>query len=296
VTSITASSPLTGGVITTSGSIGCQTASGSLTGCLSSADWTTFNSKQAAGSYLSTTSGNWAGTWQSYNPASFLQNLLGGLNGIFGNSTTTNATTTTLGITGLSNTFLAVNGNGSVMATTTPAGSQTPWTSDINGGNHLLTNVNEVMATYLLVSSYFWQSSSTQASRILGPLIIGATTTASNGLTVIGDGFFSGNLKGANLTATGTLNVVGTTTVTSDLLVGSSTAAVSFYVDPTTGNVGVGTSTPATALVVIGTTTSTGIKVTKGSSYSGQAVCYLADGSFGHQNLSQLTSGTCVAN
>lgn len=45
ITSITASSPLTGGTITTSGSIGCQTASGSQAGCLSSADWSTFNGK-----------------------------------------------------------------------------------------------------------------------------------------------------------------------------------------------------------------------------------------------------------
>lgn len=45
VTSITATSPLTGGAITTSGSIGCQTASGSQAGCLSSADWNTFSSK-----------------------------------------------------------------------------------------------------------------------------------------------------------------------------------------------------------------------------------------------------------
>lgn len=45
VTSITATTPLTGGVITNAGSIGCQTASGSQAGCLSSADWTTFNGK-----------------------------------------------------------------------------------------------------------------------------------------------------------------------------------------------------------------------------------------------------------
>lgn len=42
------SSPLTGGpftIIGTGGSIGCQTASGSQAGCLSSSDWTTFNGK-----------------------------------------------------------------------------------------------------------------------------------------------------------------------------------------------------------------------------------------------------------
>jgi hypothetical protein len=42
-----ASSPLTGSFthVGTTGSLGCQTATGSQAGCLSSADWTTFNSK-----------------------------------------------------------------------------------------------------------------------------------------------------------------------------------------------------------------------------------------------------------
>src|SRR5205085_2283456 len=46
---LTASSPLTGSFtqIGSGGSLGCQTASGSLAGCLSSTDWSTFNSKQA---------------------------------------------------------------------------------------------------------------------------------------------------------------------------------------------------------------------------------------------------------
>lgn len=46
---LTASSPLTGSFtqIGLGGSLGCQTASGSQAGCLSSADWTTFNVKQA---------------------------------------------------------------------------------------------------------------------------------------------------------------------------------------------------------------------------------------------------------
>lgn len=48
VTSITASAPLTGGTITSSGSIGITQASGSADGYLSSTDWTTFNNKQNA--------------------------------------------------------------------------------------------------------------------------------------------------------------------------------------------------------------------------------------------------------
>lgn len=48
VTSITATSPLTGGTITSSGSIGIPAATTSVSGYLTSNDWNTFNSKQAA--------------------------------------------------------------------------------------------------------------------------------------------------------------------------------------------------------------------------------------------------------
>jgi hypothetical protein len=47
VESITAVAPLTGGTITTTGSIGINQASGSADGFLSSTDWNTFNSKQS---------------------------------------------------------------------------------------------------------------------------------------------------------------------------------------------------------------------------------------------------------
>lgn len=54
VTNVTASSPLfsSGGLTP---NLTCQTASGSLNGCLTSTDWTTFNNKQPAGSYVLTT-------------------------------------------------------------------------------------------------------------------------------------------------------------------------------------------------------------------------------------------------
>ena len=52
VTSITASAPLTGGTITTSGSVGINQATTSTDGYLSSTDWNTFNNKQPAGAYL----------------------------------------------------------------------------------------------------------------------------------------------------------------------------------------------------------------------------------------------------
>lgn len=55
VTSIATTSPILGGTISTSGTISCQAADTSHAGCLPSADWNTFNGKQAA---LSTHSGS----------------------------------------------------------------------------------------------------------------------------------------------------------------------------------------------------------------------------------------------
>lgn len=52
VTSIATSSPLTGGTITTTGTIGIQVANSTQSGYLTSTDWNTFNNKQPAGSYL----------------------------------------------------------------------------------------------------------------------------------------------------------------------------------------------------------------------------------------------------
>jgi hypothetical protein len=48
ITSLTFSAPLTGGTITTSGTVGIPAATSTVNGYLSSTDWTTFNGKQAA--------------------------------------------------------------------------------------------------------------------------------------------------------------------------------------------------------------------------------------------------------
>jgi len=61
VTSITTTSPLTGGTITSTGTIGIQTASGSQAGALSSTDWTLFNGK-VGGSGVTNRISLWNGT------------------------------------------------------------------------------------------------------------------------------------------------------------------------------------------------------------------------------------------
>lgn len=67
VTNITVSSPLTGGTITTTGTIGIPKATTLVDGYLSATDWSTFNSKEPAIS-SGTTSQYWRGdkTWQTF--------------------------------------------------------------------------------------------------------------------------------------------------------------------------------------------------------------------------------------
>ena len=52
ITSIATSAPITGGTITTTGTIGITQSGSGSNGYLSSTDWNTFNNKQPAGSYL----------------------------------------------------------------------------------------------------------------------------------------------------------------------------------------------------------------------------------------------------
>ncbi len=55
VSQVTGTLPIQVANTTTTPVVSCRTATGSVSGCLTAADWTTFNSKQAAGSYVVTT-------------------------------------------------------------------------------------------------------------------------------------------------------------------------------------------------------------------------------------------------
>ena len=69
VTSITATAPLTGGTITTTGSIGINQASTTVSGYLASGDWVTFNGKQPLLSAASGTVNGYlaSGDWAAFN-------------------------------------------------------------------------------------------------------------------------------------------------------------------------------------------------------------------------------------
>ena len=87
-----------------------------------------------------------------------------------GGQTFTSATTTNFAITGITNSFLSVNGNGTVIATTTPAGggSQTPWTSAINGAGYALTNIGYLTASSTTGTSTFAGGAEIQSNSIYG--------------------------------------------------------------------------------------------------------------------------------
>ncbi len=62
ITEIVTSSPLTGGTITSSGTIGISQANTTTDGYLSSTDWNTFNNKQSSGSYITALTGDVSAT------------------------------------------------------------------------------------------------------------------------------------------------------------------------------------------------------------------------------------------
>ncbi len=88
-------------------------------------------------------------------------------------------------ITGTNNNCLQVNTNGLVSGTGSAcggSGSQTPWTSDINGGGFNLTNVNNASSSFLTASS------PDATSTIAGVLLVGTSTpgkTSSNSTVTV---------------------------------------------------------------------------------------------------------------
>ena len=109
---------------------------------------------------------------------------------VSGNTTLAAATTTSLAITGLANTFLAVDGNGSVIATTTPSGGG----GSFDMLSNLVNTVNNITGTstatvstlnYVTGGSYTVDLplASSNAGKLIG-LRMGTSTTAVGIITV----------------------------------------------------------------------------------------------------------------
>lgn len=142
---LTASSPLTGSFaqVGTGGSLGCQTASGSQAGCLSSTDWTTFNNKQPSGTYVTAVNGttNQITSSGGTTPTLSLPSLV-----IFPSNATSTYFSTTYGSTtnGFFGTltipslgtpagqFAAFDPTGKLIGTSTPSGSNSAFSPAAN--------------------------------------------------------------------------------------------------------------------------------------------------------------------
>ncbi|MDE2001260.1 MAG: DUF5011 domain-containing protein [Patescibacteria group bacterium] len=113
------------------------------------------------------------------------------------------------------------------------------------------------------------------------------TTSPSKLFSVQGSGLFSGDLALANLTATGTLNVTGLTT-----LVNASTTQITStgnaYLATTGGNVGIGSTTPGATLAVTGTSLFDGLA----TMYQALLGSFTATSSVTVQGKSTLTNAT----
>lgn len=135
------------------------------------------------------------------------------------NSSTTLASTSILAITGItgSTQCLHVNTTGQVTGTGSDcgAGGGTNFLSNSGANTFLNTGTN-------LQAPTFAATSTTGTSTILNALTVGTTTSASNSqLTVVGNSNF-----------------------------GNSNNSVAFNVDPTTGNIGIGTTSAASQLII----------------------------------------------
>jgi hypothetical protein len=157
VTSITASSPLTGGTITGSGTIGIQQANTFLSGFLSSTDWNTFNNKQNAIT-LTTTGSSGAATFVS-GTLNIPNYTLAGLGGV--------PTTRTITINGTSQ-DLSANRSYSVGTVTSITASSPLTGGTITGSGTIGISVASSLANGYL-SSTDWTNFNNKLSGAISP-------------------------------------------------------------------------------------------------------------------------------
>lgn len=219
---LTASSPLTGSFtqIGSGGSLGCQTASGSQAGCLSSADWTTFNGKQ---SLLTGTQGQVA-YFSGTNTAVGTSSIFIRPSGAVGIGTTNPGSTfETMGTTSdsTSNNFIAWNSSGTNLFDirndgNIGIGSSSPYANLLVVGNTAITNdviIDTALTTagepsgnaFSATQTFTIGTTSTSATISSGANIVAAYGGASAAATERGFG------ANAVLTAAATASLTSTT-------------------------------------------------------------------------------------
>lgn len=235
---LTASSPLTGSFtqVGSGGSLGCQVASGSQAGCLSSTDWNTFNGK-GSGSVTSIATNN----------------------GITGGTITT---TGTIGLATINAGVLGAVTNGAV-----PTSQATSTLYGLGTNGFVLAEVAGIPTWVATTTLSTISGSLNLASQVTGilPIANGGTATSTGGVTN-GVEFYNGSTltNNAGLTYSGTLLGVGTT---------SPAGVLSVFETPTNANLNafiIGSSTSAFATTTLFTVSNTGV-TTLSSGSAGKA-------------------------
>ncbi len=290
VTSITASSPLTGGTITGSGSIGIPQANGSTNGYLASGDWTTFNGKQSTLSQANGSTNGYlaSGDWTTFNGKQANLSLAAGtyVNGdvctysssgtLLNCNTTPSGSGTVTSITATSPlTGGTITGSGSIgipAATTSANGylTSTDWNT-FNGKQSSLslasgTYTNGGVCTYT-TSGTLLNCNSSYAPQTSGSSILYgngsggfSNVTVGTNLTFSGGTLSASGGSGSGTVNSGTANQVAYYNTTGTAVSGSSILQV------VGSNVGIGSATPGATLDVNGTVNLTNLTGTGASS------------------------------
>lgn len=270
---LTATAPLTGSFthVGTTGALGCQTASGSQAGCLSSTDWTTFNSKVGTSRTLTAGAGLIGGGDLSADRTFAIDftraNSWTGLQTFANSSTTLASISGTLWITPLgtaAGAFLAVDANGKVIATTTPSSSGV---TSVSGTTNQITSSGGTTPVLSLPSLVIFPNaaSSTLFSNV-GTAYFGgtATTTIDSGgnITIPSTASFTltGRLNGCAFISSAVLGSTGTTcgTVTGVTgtypvqSTGGAAPAISLAFGTTTSNIWAGNQTFTNGMLFTG--------------------------------------------
>lgn len=264
------------GLTRTVDDIDCDTASGSVFGCLSSADWTTFNAKESVLTFTtplmrSTNTINWVGLATTTQPSSSNLLVSNGGAGVYGVATTSETCSTGITCTahavlggGGAITLATINAGvlGSVINGTVPTSQATSTLYGTGVGGQVLgwNNTTGGLA-FVATSTGGGTPGGTQGQlqyNGAGPAFAGVSTTT----LTLGTGLsYSGTLGSLVGGAAGSLTIA-----TSSLYSGTTgqfpyfsgtntlTATSSIFLS-TLGNIGIGTTNPVSRLTVNATTT-----------------------------------------
>ena len=258
VNSIIATAPLTGGTITTTGSIGIPVANAGQNGYLASGDWTTFNNKQASGAYITlvSLSANSPITYNNGTGAIGI-NTTGTWNGNAVTVTNTPDILTTIGTSGVA----TLTGNTLNIPNYTTAGGSSQWITTEGVGNVGIgtTDVVGIGTTLAFAGTGLTVMNGNVG---IGSWIPAAALQIGNGvspaqITPTGISANAGFLQGATLkggSGVGSNLVIESTSGAgnSDIIQIKTGATVERMRISTGGNIGIGSTVPGVLLDVNG--------------------------------------------